>query len=128
MQELLTETKKRVATLELLEEARDAREVQLYKAIKYLCKVKNSEEAYDKAIVGPHNRPVVLPALLDEDDAGGVWKMSYSLLQDAEKREHQYIKAKQLGLHQQVARNRAKRDGKNQPSQQSPEQGMGGLI
>lgn len=110
---MLTEANKRLAALELMEEVRQQREALLYPALKTLCRRKDAEDCYDKAINGPHNRPIILPALLDEEDAGGVWKISYKLLSEEEKREYAYIKGKQLALLQRVAARRQKRWGKH---------------
>ena len=110
---MLTEANKRLAALELMEEVRQQREALLYPALKTLCRRKDAEDCYDKAINGPHNRPIILPALLDEEDAGGVWNISYKMLSDEEKREYAYIKGKQLALMQRVAARRAKRWGKH---------------
>lgn len=110
---MLTEANKRLAALELMEEVRQQREALLYPALRTLCKRKDCEDVYDKAINGPHNRPIILPALLDEEDAGGVWNISYKMLSEEEKREYAYIKGKQLALLQRVAARRQKRWGKH---------------
>ena len=109
----LQEANRRLAALELMEEVRQQREALLYPALRTLCKRKDAEDCYDRAINGPHNRPIILPALLDEEDAGGVWNISYKMLSAEEKREYAYIKGKQLALMQRVAARRQDRWGKH---------------
>lgn len=82
LEECLNEANKRIEALELLEEARDQREALLYPALKSLCRRKGADECYDRMINGPHNRPIILPTTLEEEEAGGVWAISYKMLTD----------------------------------------------
>jgi len=109
---VLTEVNKRLAALEIGEDARQYRESLFYPQFKNLCKRKDSEDVFNKTLVGPHNRPVVLPSLLDEEEAGAVYKAAIALMTEDEKKEMAFIKSKQLALLQRVAAKRAKRMGK----------------
>lgn len=112
MEAQLTEANKRLAALELAEDARQYRESLLYPQFKSLCNRQGADDVFNKTLVGPHNRPVVLPSLLDEDETSGVYKAALELLTEEEKTEMAFIKAKHLSILQRVAARRAKRLGK----------------
>ena len=117
MEAVLTELNKRTAALEIAEDARQYRESLLYPQFKSLCNRQGAEDVFNKTLVGPHNRPIVLPSLLDEDETSGVYKTALQMLTEEEKTEMAFIKARHLQILQLVAARRATRMGKAAPTQ-----------
>ena len=112
MEEVLTEVLKRLAALETVEDARSYRESLFIPQFKSLCSRQGAEDVFNKSMVGPHNKPVVLPVLMEDEDGGGVFKAALNLETEQDKAERAFIKSKHLTIHQRVAAKRAKRMGK----------------
>lgn len=123
MEAVLTELNKRTAALEIAEDARQYRESLLYPQFKSLCNRQGSEDVFNKTLVGPHNRPIVLPSLLDEDETSGVYKAALALMNEEDKQEMAFIKARHLAILQRVAAKRATRMGKGNPTDPTLEEG-----
>jgi hypothetical protein len=120
MEGAIKQLQKEVVALSLSEEARAYRESLFYPQFKTLCNRKDSEDCFNKIMVGPHNKPIQLPVLMDADEAGAVYKAALELQSEEEKQEMAYITAKLLWLHQRILAKRAKRlskSGPNTPSQ-----------
>jgi len=109
MEEMLCELTKRVADLETSEESRADREFRFYPQWRKLCQRKSSEDCYEKSVVGPHNKPVVRPALLEDADMGGVYTASKKLLADRDREELERSIIRQRIILERVAERRAKR-------------------
>lgn len=112
MEDAISELQKLVAALGLSEEARAYREALFYPQFKTLCKRKDSEDCYNKVMVGPHNKPIQLPSLMDPDEAGAVYKAALELQDEEAKKEMAYINARLLWLLQRVLANKAKKGPK----------------
>lgn len=128
METSLTDLTKRMAAMEIALEASEYRAALLYKALKTLCRRKDAEDCYSKMMVGPEDKPIILPLGLDEEEAGGVWKMASARQSEEDQKEVTYIHRKILSIIQLVFARKAKRLAKEQAAKDKSQPSMGGLI
>jgi hypothetical protein len=128
IEETLTDLTKRMAATEVALEASEYRAACLYKALKTLCRRKDAEDCWSTMMVGPEDKPIILPLGFSEEEAGGVWKVASERQSEEEQKEVTYIHRKILSIIQLVFSRKARRLAKEKANKEKSQPSVGGLF